>query len=566
MFGQGRGIRDERGAVMPMVALMMTILLGITAIAIDIGHQRVERRDVQAVADMVALDMSRHLDGRTHAVIKAASDWKTGISQSVARNANMGQLPSVTVQQQQEVAEATVAGSPLRVDVVMGSVDENGVFTAGPYPDVPNAVRVTATSAVDYAFTPGGGTVARSAIATAEGGACFAIGSYAASLDTTTSPLLGDLLGLLGTGVSLDVADYNALAAADVDLAYFLGAKVGAVTLESVIDGDELVRLDDFYLATLEALRAQNAADPDPGTTAAISVLGRINALVGASQFKAADLLNLSTGGGSGLASSLNVFDLLTASAAAATKRKGLTLDKVGLNLGPLANVSTSLDLISPPTVGCGRKNDPNASAESSALAMELESALAAISIPGLVDTKVGLSGSTSLASAKGQLRDVKCGPESIKVGVSDGLLKVDLTLDLSTGIKLGLLGVDLYRVSGAIKITGTTSSTGDATVVLDSDDDYDRPVRVNNDSSGLPELHVNTESLTVKLLGLPVGLGKVLSPLTDALVAGLINPLVAGLDSVVLTPTLHSLGMDLSGADVFALRTPTCDNPRLVG
>uniref|UniRef100_UPI000AD4CD2E pilus assembly protein TadG-related protein n=1 Tax=Nocardioides jensenii TaxID=1843 RepID=UPI000AD4CD2E len=172
--------RDERGAVVPMVAIMMTVLLGVTAFAVDIGHQRVERRDVQAVADMIALDASRQLDGRTQAVIKATSTWRAGIAQSVARNSNLAPLPTVTVQQQQEVARATVAGSPMVVEVVMGVLDESGAFTTTPYPEVPTAVKVTVKSSVDYVFAPGGGTVSRSAVAMSESQACFKIGSYAA--------------------------------------------------------------------------------------------------------------------------------------------------------------------------------------------------------------------------------------------------------------------------------------------------------------------------------------------------------------------------------------------------
>ena len=56
----------------------------------------------------------------------------------------------------------------------------------------------------------------RTAVAGLSSGACFGIGSYAARLDTDSSPVLGELLGALGSGVSLSAADYNGLASTDV--------------------------------------------------------------------------------------------------------------------------------------------------------------------------------------------------------------------------------------------------------------------------------------------------------------------------------------------------------------
>ena len=51
--------------MLPMVAIMLTVLMGASAFAVDIGMQRVARRDMQALADAVALDVARLLDGRT---------------------------------------------------------------------------------------------------------------------------------------------------------------------------------------------------------------------------------------------------------------------------------------------------------------------------------------------------------------------------------------------------------------------------------------------------------------------------------------------------------------------
>src|SRR3546814_7650867 len=45
--------RDESGAVAVMVGLLTVVLVGVCSLAIDIGYQRVAKRDMQAIADIV---------------------------------------------------------------------------------------------------------------------------------------------------------------------------------------------------------------------------------------------------------------------------------------------------------------------------------------------------------------------------------------------------------------------------------------------------------------------------------------------------------------------------------
>ncbi len=53
----------ERGAVLVLVAISMTVLLGFAALALDLGHLYVTRNEVQNVADGVALAGARALGG-----------------------------------------------------------------------------------------------------------------------------------------------------------------------------------------------------------------------------------------------------------------------------------------------------------------------------------------------------------------------------------------------------------------------------------------------------------------------------------------------------------------------
>jgi uncharacterized membrane protein len=532
---------DERGAVAMMIAVCMVLLLVVASFAIDLGLQRVLRRDLQALADVAALDLSRAIPGKTVTELNAAAP--AIVERVIDRNSDtLGDGDGPADNPQVTFAYGTASQG----------ADGSTVFAPGAPGSFPNAVEVRATNEIGFVFRQGSGGAARSAIAMVEGGACFGIGSYAAQLDASASPLLGPLLSALGSDISLTVLNYEGLAGAEVDLVSLLGVKVDGVTLEELVNGDELISLGDFYAATASVLA--------PGQTAALTALQVISASVDELDVEVpiADLLSISTGGASGLDAALNVLDLVTAGATAASGANGLAIPQLGVDLGPIADVTSSLSVIEPPKVGCGRKNDIGASGQSSAVRLVLDATALDIKL-GILNTKVTLSGSVDVASATGQLTDIRCDPAGITVNVKDGLIDVDLTLEVSIDAIFGILPA----VTGPIRITGKTTSSGDAVINIEDESDYDEPFTVANSNNGLPELAVDTSGL--EALGQPIGKvvgGLVLNPLLSTIV----NPLIQGLDDSLLTPLLRSLGLDLSGADVFAMRAPTCENATLRG
>ena len=132
---RGRGApRDERGAIAVFVACFMVILIGIAALAIDIGLHRVTRADLQAMADMVALDLAREIQGQSQAELAAEGDFtnaSSAVRESAARNPD-------------------VLGDGIAIEVDWGSYD-GGVWNTATEP--PTAVEVTATADTDYAVT-----------------------------------------------------------------------------------------------------------------------------------------------------------------------------------------------------------------------------------------------------------------------------------------------------------------------------------------------------------------------------------------------------------------------------
>jgi uncharacterized membrane protein len=78
--------RDDRGVVIPIVALSLTFLMLMTAFTVDLGRLMVTSRQVQSVADVTSLDLVRQLDGRTVAQIQADPNWTTAVADTRARN------------------------------------------------------------------------------------------------------------------------------------------------------------------------------------------------------------------------------------------------------------------------------------------------------------------------------------------------------------------------------------------------------------------------------------------------------------------------------------------------
>lgn len=532
-MASGRGAQDERGAVAVMTAAIVMVLVLVAAFAVDLGMQRVARADMQSLADVVALDLVRELDGQR--TVAQLTPLMPGLA-AASRARNGGTL-----------------GDTPELEVELGELEDDGSFTELSGAAVPTAVRVTSATEVGFAFVPGSGGAVRSAVADLAAGACFTIGSYAARLETGESPILGPLLGALGSGITLSAADYNGLANADVDLVDLLNVDVGAVTLEEAVRGNRLVGLRDYYLAVAEVLGRES------GNTAQVELLERLAGSVGAVQLQAADLLGLDTGDAAGLDAALNVFDLVSAGAVAANGQNGLSLPATKVDLGPVAKVSSSISVTEPLKQGCGRKNNPGATASSTQGTATLSAAAADVEVPGLLRTRVSLTGTVKAASAKGRLTDVRCDPLGVTVAVSDGLLDIDLALEVTVYARV--LFVEVPVVSGPIRIRGSKDIEKDVVVDVVGED-YDTGALAGYGSSGLPALNVDTSRLA--LVGLPVGI--VLGPILNALTAGLVNPLVASLDDLVIAPLLNTLGIDLSGADVRARPTPKCGEPALRG
>lgn len=184
---------DTRGSIAVLAALMMTVVMAITALAIDTGKVFVDRRHAQGATDLAAIAAVTDLGNATRAA-----------AATVARNQLVGVTPQVE----------------LGIYLADAAVPPSQRFKPSAATSA-NAARVTVQSQSPLAFGAallGRDTVAitTQAIAAQSAFATFAIGSRLVSLDGGV--LNGLLSSLFGTSVSLSVMDYQALLAARVDL------------------------------------------------------------------------------------------------------------------------------------------------------------------------------------------------------------------------------------------------------------------------------------------------------------------------------------------------------------
>ncbi|MCW0180626.1 MAG: pilus assembly protein TadG-related protein [Zavarzinia sp.] len=297
----------ERGAAAIIFAVALPILLLMAGFVVDFGYARYEKQRLQDSLDLAAMAAARQLDGTT---TERAEARTAAITVMTENGFDAEAIKAI------EFGRYDRTHSPLDrfvVESASGSTSPTAVRLTGSDPSPRFFSRIIATDSLDVA--------ARATAVTTGRYATVRIGSGLAGLD---NGLLNTILGaLLGSSVNLTALDYNGLLGANVDLLGFLDAYAVRAGL-NVGDYDGLLGADVSALGVigLAAELAQNAAAGDPsalglglGLGDAFPGISKLP-LVGLSDVtvKLGDLLGVGLGTAqSGLATTLNVFDLVTA-------------------------------------------------------------------------------------------------------------------------------------------------------------------------------------------------------------------------------------------------------------
>lgn len=427
-------------------------------------------------------------------------------------------------------------------------------------------------------------------------GACITAGPRLASVDTNKSALLGPLLGgLLGTGVSLNALDWNALAGGNLNLLNFLKVLQTQLNLSSP---SQVLGANITLAQIATALSVEAQAEAKPQLAAALS--GLASQLNGAgATVRLGDLLKITADTGSLGTTTVNALDMFTGLIQLYNRRNVLTTPvPVGISGGVLAaaGIVNSLQLyaqvIEPPSYVCG----PTGSTFYSA-AVRIKLKLDLITLAPLTDTLVGLGllQSASIAIGKldvyadvargqGSLSAVNAASKAVTLQVAPGVAdlyigKIDDSVffsrspirdsdvdygnigNLQATLALGLASVNIpldvksiVRGQAPFSTSVTMSGSFPQTRTVSSSSTF-----VTNAAN---DLVTKLKFRDMPGLGLLQG---VVQPLVVTLVTKVVSPLVAPILSGVADPLLKLLGIGL-GEMVVTVEgiCQTCDDFKL--
>lgn len=511
-----------------MAALLMVSVLTFTAFALDIGLQRAAARDMQAVADAVALDTARDPG--------LASCNQTALSAAAAKS---------LLRQGKSIGR----GSPLVV--TPGHISPTTQqFVAGSNNGACDAVRVVAATTVDFAFAPVIGTktgsAARAAIGSTDSPAvCFSAGTTALTLTSNKSalgPILKNILnvnlGLVGYDSGLVGLQGLSIPIAALDAALKIG------TGRALVD-DANVSLAGFLLANASVLE-QN------GNAVRAQVLRALAANVGPLTLNVTDILKMDTGGTSGLTATVDVLDLVgsaivSAAVDASNGKNALNISSLGLSVGPVNLADAKITIIEPPQIACGKVG---VQAKTTQVRVDLQTGL---STGGLGISAANLSLGVRVAAGTATLSALNC----------SGNPSASVLGETSVASVVGYGGTGSARLTviqlwpfPAIQIGlkgGVAQSASEQSFNFPPNADGSSPGMRTYGSAVNLKLQITDDSL--------LGLGGLLSLV--------INPLLARANSVIeplLDPLLAILGIRLGTMDVTMLGRPSCSGVRLVG
>ena len=364
---KGRRARDDRGAVLPIMALSLVVLMVATAFSIDIGRQILRRREAQAVADVIALDLGRLIDGRSTSAIEGDSRWSQTRNDAANRN----------------------GFSPDGVTAVLGRWDDaTGAFTPTTGAQAPTAVQVSAFDDVNFYFARvigiSNGHVNRTAVASVTGpSTCTSLcnqepGSHAwgqlgsvfagfqfynepgmtaqynlaaelrakvmnSTLFTQFGMTVGGTVSGPPTGINLDALSYKGLANGSLLLAD-LATAAGFGSVTELLNASLTAR--QLITAEITALNSSGTV----ANAAAATILGRfVSNASNTLTARLGDFMSVDQGNGSSAASyAVNALGLLT-NAGEIMNGKSFYSTTISTNIPGVATLPVKVAIVQPP-------------------------------------------------------------------------------------------------------------------------------------------------------------------------------------------------------------------------
>lgn len=331
----------QRGAIGLMAALTLGLALLFTLVVIDSGRLYLEKRSLQRVADIAALEAA----GRKGTCTAGASA-SSYANQSAIRNGFTPGTDGRTL-----VASCgTLATNPQSQRVFIANATQSGAIQVVVSHAVPRSVA--AGIGALFSSGPVSPTIQLSATAVAAGTpplAALTIRSATMTIDSAKAAILNPIVGtMLGGTLNLSVANWQALASTDLSLLAYLNRLKTDLNLTAVGYTEVLnttVSISQLVQSAINVLDVNGTL----GGTAPLAGLQAIKAATGTTTVLLGQLLAVQ--GSTDIAAlntQLRLTDLVQGLAQLANHKNGISA-AAQINVGNLAQVTTRIQVIEPP-------------------------------------------------------------------------------------------------------------------------------------------------------------------------------------------------------------------------
>ncbi|CDF85799.1 hypothetical membrane protein [Pseudomonas knackmussii B13] len=585
----------QRGAIGIMAAATLLLSLVCLALVVDTGRLYLEKRKLQRVADMSAMETAAQsgLCGVQSAggvqAFAQASAQKNGFPADGTLVATLGDVNFDASNTRRQFSPGGQWNDSVRVvadRTVASSLILNVAKVFG--------ANVSTTT-----------TLSATAVARREALGALSAGSGLLRLDSSNSPLLNALLGgLLGTSLSLDVVTYQGIAGANISL-LSLGQQLQAAGVSLDLGSvDSLLGANVSVAQLLTAMVDAADASQVAGVNTALLRSSLASISVPTANLTLDQILSVvapDSARDAAMGADVNLMDLLMATALVANKNHALTLDVTSLAglSGVIGSVTLGLTVISPPQIAIGYPGKDaggnwRTKATSVQVALNVKADIDLLNLH-LVVAHINLG--ATVAQGYAALDSIQCGgvgrPVTVNVKAQPGVASLTIS-----NLTLGLLG------NGTSYLATATVNTSNATVavavpgeqpltfLVDSPDDLPSAVQTvqsplgSSLGAGLTSLSNNLKiSVTLTPNGqkceLPL-IGWLLCPLGQLLngvVGGVVNSVadlgalltdalgsvITALGNAIIDPLLKLLGIQTGILDVRLIDVQTAGAQLLI-
>jgi uncharacterized membrane protein len=529
---------------------LVTAILAV-ALAVDLGRLAWSRRELQAIADLAALDAVRSFgecgaeggDVVAAAAASATRNGFTGDSVALLSSVQLGSVRSVGGVRKFEPVANPASAHAVRVD----------------------AVRETPYALIAKPFVGGEIPIRAVAVARQRAAAALRTGARPASIDMTAAALVDGLLTeLLGISPDLAAGDYQAF----IDDALPLGARLEPEP--AIGRAEALLEADTAFSEFLE--RVATALDRR-GAASAVSLHALAAKLPASSaNFALGDLIALEPGiEEEARQARLSVFDLVLWGAMVANGSRTITVDPLPLSLPNVARGRLVVRISEPPRIAIGpsgvdEAGERRTEVRSPGLRGEIELEASA-GVPLLAGAVPRVHLFLDLPSATARLASIRC------ARLDEPLHRVTVSAD-GGGARIGVGDFESFDdppmpstiLSASLPSGETIVVRAEADVAIDEVDHtivFDGPFppqiaepssantqRVGTDLDVAVSSALRSAAITLQVTivgSLPVDVPR--EELTEE-----VSQLLAGVletSTTVVTPLLGALGATIGGQDV---------------